>query len=637
MNKLFFYAAVAATGLSPQLQAADSSKDNDMEHVIVSGTRSDQPDVKIPASIQIVTAEDIQQSGAINLSQVLNAQAGIQIIDSIGNQGRGAGISMRGFGGNSANNVLVMVDGRKLNNPSLAAPDLSTVALKDIERVEILQGSAGTLYGDQATGGVINIITKSSGALAGYIEAEAGTESYQSYQGGISQQLDSGFNYRLSAEKTESDNYRDNNDSDYTNLLANVGFENDRFSIFFEGQKIDDKLRLPGSLTDAQVADDRKQTVTPLDYSDRETSIFIVGGDVNITEDWTFIGEYTYRDEDGKGFNFSDFTNSLTVETFEPRVSADIEIPTGTMVLTAGADLERSEYKTNYGSSAKFKQELADVYAQLIIPLIENLKMTIGGRNSNYESKDEIDKASYSSDLNVFQLGFNYQISDSSRVFLRRDEGFRWPNSDENGFVLPSVDFLEPQKSTSWEMGYETRINTLFLSALVYELEVEDELLYDPILFANINLDDSRRRGLVLNGVWDITDKFAVKMNYSYVDSEITSGTFQGNEVPFVAENMANLVVTYTLNDNWLFFADAEYTGDMYSIGNDANSGDKVGDYTIFNANVRFDYNDFYAHLRASNLTGEEYNGAVFLSFDGSNAYYPAPEDTYQLTVGYNF
>ncbi|MGV8837097.1 TonB-dependent receptor plug domain-containing protein, partial [Cellvibrio sp.] len=148
-----------------------------LETVYVSATRSETVQMPVATQIKVITEEEIRVSGAKLLSEVLRTQAGIQLTDSDGSGARNVTASMRGLSG--ANNVLVLVDGRKLNNPSLAAPALNTVSLKDVERIEIVQGSAGVLYGDQAVGGVINIITRRAvaGEVDGSISATIGTDN----------------------------------------------------------------------------------------------------------------------------------------------------------------------------------------------------------------------------------------------------------------------------------------------------------------------------------------------------------------------------------------------------------------------------------------------------------------------------
>ena len=627
-------------------QLVFAEENTSLEHVIVSGTRSSQPTVEIPASIQVLTAEQIRLSGANNLVQVLNAQAGLTVNDAIGNQSRGATISMRGFGGNAANNVLVMVDGRKLNNPSLASPDLASIAIKDIERIEIIQGSAGSLYGEQSSGGVINVITKQAEGFDAFVEASAGTDSYEDYQGSISQAFDNGLSVRASGEKKKADNYRDNNKSDYSNLFLNGGYKAERFSLFLEAQTIDDDLRLPGSLTADQIRQDRKQTLNPDDFSDRDTDVYGAGGSLNFTDNWELLAEYTRREEDTKGFLFGgNFQSETDLDSFEPRVTGKIDTPNGPILVTAGVDYEDTTYKRGDDFGAiEVDQELLDVYAQVIIPVIDGVKFTVGARNSDFESKNDTAGTRFDDDIDVYQAGVAWAFNDTSRVFLRRDESFRWPNADENGFIPPGIGFLKPQESTSWELGIESSIREVTLSALIYDMEVDNEIIYDPAADgpfgpgsgANINLDQSERTGVVLDGTWRATDSVSLQANYSYVDADISSGTFDGNTVPFVAKSTANLVLSYVLNEHWSFYTDAQFTGERYPVGDEANLSEKIDDITIFNANVRFDYRNAYANLRMNNITGKEYEG-----FSGGTSpfdyNYPAPEETLQFSVGYNF
>ena len=142
--------------------------------IIVTATRSAQSIVTTPSTISIITSEDIEKSGASQLTEILNSHASIQINDLYGTGNR-ATISMRGFAGNAKSNVQILVDGRRLNNPDLAAADLSGISLKDVKQIEIIQGSAGALFGDQAVGGVINIITKEPGKYSDYVEVEIGS------------------------------------------------------------------------------------------------------------------------------------------------------------------------------------------------------------------------------------------------------------------------------------------------------------------------------------------------------------------------------------------------------------------------------------------------------------------------------
>ncbi len=142
--------------------------------VLVSATRSAQSNVTVPASITIISREEIARSGARNLAEVLRGRGSVQVIDSFGDGSRTT-VGMRGFGESANANTLIMVDGRRLNNIDISDPDLNSISLKDVERVEIIHGSAGTLFGDQAVGGVINVITRTPERLQAFGEARRGS------------------------------------------------------------------------------------------------------------------------------------------------------------------------------------------------------------------------------------------------------------------------------------------------------------------------------------------------------------------------------------------------------------------------------------------------------------------------------
>lgn len=636
-------AALFASGLSLATTTAEADS---VETTLVTATRSEQPAVNLPASIQVIDAEQIKLSGANHLVQLLNAQAGVQVKDTIGNQGRGASVSLRGFGENSTNNVLILVDGRKLNNPSLAGADLASIAIKDIERVEIIQGSAGTLYGDQATGGVINIVTKQAGDLAGFVETSRGSDNLESYQAAISQSLDNGLNYRASAEHSLGDNYRDNNEADYDNVFARLGYRQTRYSVFVEGQRVNDNLRLPGALSAAQSDLNRRQSLYPQDFSNRDTEVLRLGGDLKISGNWQLLAEFSDRDEESQGvLFFGDFTNATDVKTFTPRLAGEFRTDNGSWLVTAGVDLEESDYQaTNAFGATKVEQQVDDIYLQVIAPISQHIDLTVGTRRSEFEFEDLTSSRQHDDDVQVFQLGLSAEVGAASRAFLRRDEGFRWANADENGFVPPTIEFLEAQQSTSWELGYEWNTTEFFLSAMVYRMIIDNEIIYDPAADgpfgpgtgANINLDESLRRGAIMRGVWRPVDAVNLELNYSYTDAEFSAGNFDGNTVPFVAERTANAILSYQLSELLSIYLDAQYTGPRYPSGDDANIGDQFGGYTLYNASLRLELDAFYAQLRLNNLSGKRYSAysGGLAPFDYQ---YPAPEDTLQISVGFRF
>lgn len=614
------------------------------EQVIVSATRSEQLSVETPANIIVIGATEIENSGAQSLPDLLRSRAGIQVQDVVGSGSRGTTLVMRGFGSNAANNTLVMLDGQKLNNPSLAAPDLSSIALADIERIEIIQGSAGVLFGDQATGGVINIITKLPQQRSANLEVGRGTLDMESYRGSVSEAFDNGLAYRLSGEHRLADNYRDNNNTDYANIHLNTSYTGAGYSVFAEAQRVNDDMRLPGALTQAQIQQDRRQSLTPDDFANVDTERYRAGTKITLTPHWKLEAEYSYRNADSNGFTYgTDFTDSTTVKALTPRLLGNFDTRYGQAITTIGYDGQRSTYESTL-TSASFRQNTDDIYAQLVLPIYTDLTATVGARRSKLDEKNRVSENTNSDSQTVGAYGLSWQFTQNSRLFARRDSSFRWANVDENGYTLPGVDFLKPQTSDSNEFGYEWHSSRVQATTVLYRLNTDNELLFDPAanggLGANINLPSSRRDGINADLRWAATETVELRASAGYVDAQVTSGNFKGNTVPFAAEYTGSYGIDWQVLNEINLYLDAQYTGRRYRSGDDPNMLGELGGYTIYNAMLRWQHAHWYATLRVNNLAAKKYEGFTGVSISSFGVFdyaYPAAERQTLATVGYKF
>ncbi len=128
----------------------------ELDDIVVTATRTNEEILDVPEHITVVTAVEIEQSGANNIADVLGKQAGLSIID-YGANGALQTVSIRGA---KYEQVLILLDGARLNNAREGGADLSMIPLEMIERIEVVRGGMSVLYGADAIGGVINIITK---------------------------------------------------------------------------------------------------------------------------------------------------------------------------------------------------------------------------------------------------------------------------------------------------------------------------------------------------------------------------------------------------------------------------------------------------------------------------------------------
>ena len=182
--------------------------------VIVSAMRFEQPVERLAVNASVITAEDIANSAARTLPDLLGGRAGLVTRDLFGNNGALATLDMRGFGATAAQNTLILVDGRRLNDIDQSGVQWSSIPLDAIERIEILRGSGAVQYGDGASAGVVNIITRHPARVGNRV---SGAVRYGSWDTG---EISGSFNVfgesaglHGFARNFQSGGYRDNNQS----------------------------------------------------------------------------------------------------------------------------------------------------------------------------------------------------------------------------------------------------------------------------------------------------------------------------------------------------------------------------------------------------------------------------------------
>jgi vitamin B12 transporter len=185
--------------------------------MVVTATRTEVPLNQLTTSLTVITAEDIRERQAELVSEVLRDVAGVNVAQN-GSMGTTTSVFIRG---SASNQVLVMIDGVEINSTTTGAYDFANLTTDNIERIEVLRGAGGTLYGSQAIGGVINIITKKGqGPLDVGVSLQGGNgytnRQVATLRGGVGD-----LGYSFSVGHLASDGFRSVND-DYHNLSTSA-------------------------------------------------------------------------------------------------------------------------------------------------------------------------------------------------------------------------------------------------------------------------------------------------------------------------------------------------------------------------------------------------------------------------------
>ncbi|RLA47865.1 MAG: hypothetical protein DRR06_01260 [Gammaproteobacteria bacterium] len=646
-----------------QIIAANKAREIS-EEIVVTGTRSPYSIAQVAATVRIIDSETIARSGARNVTELLRNYGSVQVRDSMGN-GRDTQLGLRGYSGSS--NALVLVDGRKLNNSDLGSQDLTAVTIGEIERVEILEGGAGALYGDQAVGGVINIITKGRATKGGYVLAGAGSYDNENYAASYSNQLDNGWFYHVNGEYEKGDGYRDDTNTDYKNYNGKLGYAygsgsgsgsgtgtgsdsdkgegegngNGAGAVFIEARENDNDYRLTGALLAAQVDEDRRQAGSSFNDYKIDTSTVRFGIDHRFNDVLQLLTTYSDRDEDvtikaASSFGDSKTKQSRRVKTVDPRLIFSLD----RWRLTVGVDVEHVDYDFDidfgFGSSrSAHENRKTSEYAQLFYSLSEQLVVQAGIRHAKLDSDVDPFDIDYDQSRTVHQLGAIW-TADNWRVFLNWDEMFRFPLVDENIDFFGTVNMLDVQHGESWELGGERQWRQLSARLSLFQQDNHDEIGFDPALGffgANTNFDDTRRRGGTMDVDWEIDEQWSIRALYTYIDARFTQGPYKDNRLPNVARELVKAQVNYQPLSELGLVVEWVYTGSQtLDLSNSAGS---LGGYTVTNLIASYQLQNWTLRARLNNITDKKYT--EFVTFFGAMALYPSPERNLMATLSYSF
>lgn len=277
--------AVAVSGAEIDAQRqllTELSLEQLMEIPVFSASRKNQTLSDVSSAVFVISQEDIRHSGATTIPDLLRMVPGVQVASA---DGSSWAVSIRGFNGTFANKLLVMIDGRSVYTPLYGGVfwDVQDTMLENIERIEVIRGSGGTMWGANAVNGVINIITKSShdtqnGLLTGLIGSrENGTLSV-SYGNAINEET----SYRLYVKHM-----------DRGRTPATAGPPDDSLDITRGGFRIDSELKDNLNLTlqgDLYYGTATKTATTPIlsaPYSSTQSMpAYLSGGNILTRFDW---------------------------------------------------------------------------------------------------------------------------------------------------------------------------------------------------------------------------------------------------------------------------------------------------------------------------------------------------------------
>jgi len=625
--------------------------------IVVTATRSEQAINPTPAFLTVISREDIERSGATHVVDLLRGRAGVEVSDLFGDGSR-PNVGLRGFGENAPSNTLVLVDGRRLNNPDIGSQDFNSVPLDTVERIEIIQGSAGALYGDQAVGGVINIITRTPRASSAAVELNTGSYGRGGARASGSYVVNSSLRLGLNANAQHTDNYRAHNRLDLYTVGGRGDYNWSDGGLFVELRHEDERLQLPGALLQAQLDANRRQAApgSVADFNNTATDIVRLGLRQSLSRDWTLEGELSSRAASGD-FRLTGLggTQKRRVYGLTPRLSGRFAVWGGQSAqLTLGSDIYVSEYRlvSPFGEQ-KNDQQAYDGYAQAVIPVMPDIGLTAALRYGEVHNhlRDGFTFATTQALIDesvAHSLGAWWQALPQLKLFARHDHNFRFAKLDEffgaggAGLALN----LKTQTGDSYETGAEYRDHRLSASLLLYRLDLTNEIVFDPVLFVffggNTNLAKSTRDGVLLELRYALLESLTAFGSYTHIDARAKQGTLDGKTIPLSAEHQGRAGLEWSPGKNFSSFVEVQAYSQRFFGGDFDNTLTPLPAYEVVTLGGSGRYGNFRAQARINNLLNARYSETGFVTFPPpafteAPSYFPSPEINFQVTLGYDF
>lgn len=441
-----------------------------LEPVTVTATMVDCLMVETPTSISVIDSDTIEQLGAISIDQILEEVPGL-VVEM--NSGR---ISRPAIRGTNSAQTLLLIDGRRQAPGFKRMSDLNQILVGGIERVEVVRGPVSSLYGSEAIGGVVNIITKksASGDAEGSINTYYGTGKFDEYAASLSGGIrHSGIDVYGSVGTRYNEEYESGNgapsDFDEVRLLGgliNAGgdlTDSTKLSgsvIFTDTEREGMRTQQGGSLRNAK--DKRTGTHLQLDQKLGDSTRAMIRG---------YVEQYDcdISMTSSKETTYSDMRNRLSV--LDGYLASDL---TDSLGLVVGGELRQESYDDFSDNQRKDDIDNRAAYAQINWAPMIPFNIVGGGRIDHYEK--------FGSRISP-QISGLYMLSDSWSLRTGFGHGFRAPNSMELSIetvenqgkttVLPNAD-LDPEKSRTFEIGLRRSSHFWTFGLTAFRTKVED-------------------------------------------------------------------------------------------------------------------------------------------------------------------
>ena len=582
-------------------------------------------DTYAPFSSEVYTLDDIKNSKTTNIYDFLSQNTSLSLAPSSGNR-FSQKVSARGYGLTiGSHNLVVTLNGRRLNNIDTSGPDIAGVNINDIERIEITKGTGSVIYGDSAMAGAIHFYTKNKNdTKISLISGNYGVRQTSASVGMNNEKID----LNISIDNIEHDGFhnpandgkKDYGEQTKSNFGAKYTTDNGT-EILLDIYRTGSDIRYPNYLTDLQFETDPtgNGSGSRYTYRDAESSSTNFKVKRQLGENFELITKRSQTDKESK--NFYSWSGEI-VDTYIYNYKSNdylLNYSNGNVKINSGVNLFNGKRIVDvasypYGNTTSKKN--LGIFSQLQYSR-NNSIFSIGARKEKVEyahdpvSGPKMLTGEY--DLSAYDIGVNTSLNNNTSIFTNYNHAFQaplidrffisatWPATGQvfNGFVKPS-------KSKNFNLGINHLTDKSKTKLTLYRSNVTDEMFLcksnaasDCGYFGNnLNLDKSHKQGIELQNRYVFNPKWSTDLNYAYTVAKIDSddkgnGALNGKINPMTSKHNISASIIYSFNDKANMTLTQKHRSRAYAEEDYANIFTEMQpEYNPTNFNFTYNAND---------------------------------------------
>jgi iron complex outermembrane receptor protein len=653
--------------------------------VLSTGSRGEQDELLVPGNTSVIDRAAIEKSGARDLPDLLRREAGIFVTNSTGNP-EGYTVEARGFnnGGGNGSRTLVLMDGRRVNEPRSDSPDWALIPLDRVERIEIVRGPASAAWGDNAMGGVIHIRTR-SGEGAPRFEARGGLGSYGNWSGSLFGGGSHGpVTASVFAHDTKDGGYRDRSLFRSHGTEVKLGFDvGEKAYLGLRSGYSSDQRNRPGTLSEREKELDRRQAEPSDDDNFQITrQRFVDGsGEIALAEDVTLSSVVWYQlRRDTGALGTSEFAFDEVADSWAMGANTQLEVDRAILghenQLVFGGDWLRERFRPTSAfdvfdfpppslADKRSKRYLYGFFLQDDFSINESLSFSAGVRYDR-NHREGTDLLALDPALGQFEThdsewsprgALTWHPCEPLALYASYAEGFRFPNLDEAFGAFGFAPALQPETSRSYEVGAKLRTERFRANLAFYQMKVTNEIYFDTEqafpFGENVNLGRVRHQGVEVSGnarPWDWLELYA---SYTYDDVKLTHDPLtmlESHRMPLLPHHRGSAGGLVFLPCDVELGVNVNWVGERHPLNDVANVFSRLSPWSSWDAHVAW-RPEIGKHLRLNfigilyNLFDRKYSevGGIRTFFDDTippfgdfareRRFFPSPERNWEVRV----